>query len=92
MIDNANMAGGRRNIWIRAIFMLLLGLAFQLCGTVLFIVAFIQFAMTLMDGTPNTRLVSLGRSMGIYMRDIAMFMTFATEEMPFPFKEWPTGE
>ena len=82
----------RRNIWIRAIFMLLMVLAFHVCTTVLFFVVIIQFLMMLLNDTPNVRLVSFGRSMGSYLRQVVDYLTFATEEMPFPFSEWPAGE
>lgn len=84
--------GNKQNIWMRALWMLLLGLAFQVCGTVLFIVTLIQFLLTLLNGTPNTRLVSFGRSLGNYLKQIVNFQIFATEEIPFPFSEWPAGE
>ena len=57
-----------------------------------FWVMVIQFVLTLLSDTPNIRLVSFGRSMGSYLRQIVNFLTFATEEMPFPFSEWPAGE
>jgi hypothetical protein len=82
----------KRNIWIRALFMLLMGFAFQVCGTVLCFVTVIQFVLTLLSDAPNIRLVSFGRSMGNYLRLIVNFLTFATEEVPFPFSEWPAGE
>lgn len=92
MTENTDAPVNKRNIWIRGLFMLLMGLAFQVCETVLCIVTIIQFVMTLLNDTPNARLVSFGRSMGIYLRQIVNFLTFATEEMPFPFSEWPAGE
>ena len=82
----------RRNIWMRGLFMLLMGFAFQVCGTVLCIVTVIQFVMTLLYDTPNARLVAFGRSMGRYMLQIASFLTFASEEIPFPFSEWPAAQ
>lgn len=30
--------------------------------------------------------------MGSYLRQIVDYLTFATEEMPFPFSEWPAGD
>jgi len=80
----------KRNIWIRGLFMLLMFLAFHVCATVLCIVAFIQFVMMLLSDNPNERLVIFGRSLGRYLQQIAEFQTFATEEMPFPFKDWPS--
>ena len=81
----------KRNIWIRGLFMLLMGFAFQVSGTVLCIVTVIQFVMALLSDTPNARLVSFGRSLGHYLQQIANYLTFATEEMPFPFSDWPAG-
>lgn len=92
MTENSDVPGSRRNIWMRGLFMLLMGLAFQVCETLLCVVTIIQFVMTLLNDTPNARLVSFGRSMGIYLRQIVDFLVFATEEMPFPFSEWPAGE
>jgi hypothetical protein len=85
-------SGNRRNIWLRGLFMLLLGIAFQLCRTVLCVVTVIQFVIVLLNDAPNPRLASFGSSMGSYLRQIVSFLTFATEEKPFPFSEWPAGE
>ncbi len=82
---------GKRNIWIRGLFMLLMGLAFNVCGTVLCVVTLIQFVLALVSDAPNARLVAFGRSLGNYLRQIVNFLTFATEEMPVPFSEWPAG-
>ncbi len=92
MNDLSDMSGNRRNIWLRGFYMLLMALAFHVCVTVLGVVAVIQFVVTLLSGSPNVQLVTLGRGMGNYLRQIALFFTFATEVMPFPFSEWPSGE
>ncbi len=82
----------KRNIWARGLFMLLMALAYQVTGTLMFVVTVIQFAMMLLNEAPNARLVSFGRSLGRYLQQIANFLTFASEEMPFPFSDWPAGE
>ena len=92
MNDTPDTPIGRRNIWMRGLFMLLMGFAFQVCGTVLCFVTVIQFVMTLLYDTPNARLVALGRGMGRYILQIVSFLTFASEEIPFPFSEWPAAE
>ncbi len=88
MNDNTVVPGNKRSIWLRAIFMLLMGLAFHVCITVLGVVTIIQFIVVLVNDAPNARLISFGRSMGNYLRQIADFETFATEDVPFPFSEW----
>lgn len=81
----------QRNIWLRGLLMILMALAYQLAGTLLFFVAFIQFVLTLLSDTPNPRLSAFGRSLGRYQGQIANFVSFATEEPPFPFADWPSS-
>lgn len=89
MNEVSQTSGGKRNIWLRGLFMLLMLLALHVCGTVLFIAAVIQFVIVLAGGAPNERLVTFGRNLGSYFRQIVNFLAFATEEVPFPFSDWP---
>ncbi|MGC2049559.1 MAG: DUF4389 domain-containing protein [Gallionella sp.] len=90
MNESSVKPGNKRNIWLRGLFMLLMFFAFQVSGTVLCIVTVIQFVMVLLSQKPNERLLLFGRSLGRYLQQIADFQAFATEEMPFPFKDWPS--
>ena len=91
MNDTPDIPTIKRNIWIRGLFMLLIALAYHVSGTVMLIVTVIQFVIMLLNDTPNARLVSFGLSLGRYLQQIVNFLTFATEEMPFPFGDWPAG-
>ena len=91
MNDTPDIPTIKRNIWIRGLFMLLIALAYHVSGTVMLIVTVIQFVIMLLNDTPNARLVSFGLSLGRYLQQIVNFLTFATEEMPFPFSDWPSG-
>lgn len=82
----------RNNIWVRGLFMLLMVFAYQVSGTLVFIVTIIQFVMMLLNETPNARLLSFGRSLGSYLQQIVNFLTFASEDVPFPFNDWPSGD
>ena len=92
MNENSVTPASKRNIWLRGLFMLLMFLAYHVCGIVLCIVTVIQFVMALLSDTPNDRLVAFGRSLGSYLQQIANFQCFATEQMPFPFNDWPSGD
>lgn len=92
MNDNPVTTINQRNIWLRGLFMLLMALAYHVAGTLVLIVAVIQFVMALLTGAPNVRLVLFGRSLGRYFQQLVNFLTFATEQIPFPFSEWPAGE
>ena len=91
MNDTPDLPTNRRNIWIRGLFMLLMALVFHVSGTVVCFVTVIQFLITLLNDKPNARLVSFGLSLGRYLQQIINFLTFATEEIPFPFSDWPAG-
>ena len=90
MTEN-NDTQGKRKIWVRGFFMLLMAFAFQLTSTVVFVVTVVQFVIMLLSDTPIARLVAFGRSLGRYIEQIVNFLTFATEEVPFPFSDWPSG-
>ncbi|MDD2699777.1 MAG: DUF4389 domain-containing protein [Sideroxydans sp.] len=92
MNETSVSTGGKRNIWMRGLFMLLMGFALHVSGTVLAVVAVIQFVIVLVNGSPNDRLLAFGRSLGNYLRQIVNYLTFVTETMPFPFSEWPSAE
>lgn len=81
----------RRNIWLRALLMLLMAVAFQLAATVLGALAVLQFVLALISA-PNERLRHFGHSLGRYLGQIASFASFASEEAPFPFNDWPGND
>ncbi len=82
----------RRNIWLRGLMMILMGLAYQLSATLLFFVALIQFLVVLVHDATNPRLSAFGRGLGRYQGQIADFVSFASEAPPFPFADWPASD
>ena len=92
MSEYSTQAKTPRSIWMRGLLMILMALAYQLASTLLFFVAIIQFVLALINGSPNARLMGFGRSLGRYQGQNANFVSFASEELPFPFADWPTGD
>jgi len=88
---NGQTTTGTRTLWIRALFMLLMVLAYQVSITLLVILALIQFLVVLVSDAPNERLARFGRSLGTYLKQVVHFLAFSTEEAPFPFSDWPAG-
>ena len=91
MTDTPGMTNGKRSIWLRALFMVVMAIAFHISATLLALAALIQFVLALISETPNTRLIAFGQSLGLYLSQIAGFVSFGTEEVPFPFKAWQLG-
>lgn len=82
---------GPRSLWLRGLLMVLMAMAFHLAATLLALLALVQFLLALLSGTPNPRLRAFGQDLGQYLRQIAAFVSFGTEALPFPFSDWPAG-
>jgi hypothetical protein len=92
MTDNALVTIEPRKLWLRALKMLLLCIAFYLAAWLLVAVALLQLGFAIFSDAPNPRLQGFGRSVGRYLAQIAAFVAFATEALPFPFSDWPPGD
>lgn len=79
----------KRGLWNRLLLMFLMAIAYSLSGTVLFIVAVMQIGFVLFTDAPNPNLTAFGRGLAAYLRQVASFQAFVTEELPFPFNDWP---
>jgi len=77
--------------WSRGFFMLLLVMAFHISATLLLVVALAQFIFNLLNDQPNIRLRAFGLSLGRYLQQLAEYLCFASEDKPFPFRDWPSG-
>ena len=91
MTDNTPATtDSKRNIWLRGLLMLLMAIAFHIAGMLLALGAIIQFILAVLSDGPNAHLLAFGRSLGLYVGQIADFVSFATEDVPFPFGDWPS--
>ena len=83
-------ATDKRSIWLRGLLMILMAIAFRISGMLLGIAAIVQFVLALLSDGANARLIAFGQSLGRCLGQIASFVSFATEEAPFPFSAWPS--
>jgi len=80
-----------RSTWIRGLFMLLFIALYNVAAMVIGAVAVMQFAWKLVSGNANPRLTRFGEQLSLYFYQVMRFMTFNTEEKPFPFADWPSA-
>jgi len=79
------------NTWARGLFILLFVIiGYFLCYAILVIVLF-QFGAILFTGKVNERVFPIGQSLSIYFSQILHYLTFSSDERPFPFSDWPTA-
>lgn len=91
-LESPDTTPERRSIWMRGLLMILLAFAFHLAATLLGLIALVQFVVALVNNAPNQRLSTFGSALGRYLRQIANFLTFASEDAAFPFNDWPAAE
>ncbi len=81
-----------RSTWLRLVFMLVCVGLYAVTRVVVFAVVALQFFWALFTSEPNVRLTALGHSLALYTCEIIDYLSYFTEERPFPFdKDWPTA-
>ena len=79
----------RRSHWLRAILMLGFFFVLSLLKLLVSLIALFQFGAILVTGQANAHLGRFGGSLAFYASDLVAYLTCATDELPFPFAEWP---
>lgn len=79
----------RSETWQRLFFIALFVFIYVVASWLLALVVVLQAGWSLVTSTTSQRLCELGASLGEYLRQIAAYGTFNSEEKPFPFAEWP---
>jgi len=80
---------GKRHIWMRGLFMLLLMIAFGIAQGLLWLLAIVQFLWLFFAGEPNGFLVRFGTSLSLWLGETARYVSCASEDKPFPWAPWP---
>lgn len=75
--------------WKRGFFMLVFSILWTVAELVLLAVAIFQFGCVLLSGKVNENATQLGNSLGQYIFQIAQYVTFNSNQQPFPFSAWP---
>ena len=80
------------NTWLRGLYMLLFALCYSIAEIIIFFIAVFQFLHNLVTGNTQARLLSLGKNLTEYVSQIFLFLTYNSEDKPFPFGPWPGNE
>jgi hypothetical protein len=89
MSGNNKENTSKRINWCRLGWMIGLFVALNVAEFIILIIAVFQFLACVFAGGPNTQLVRFGRNLGRYIQQIAAYVTYASDEKPFPFAPWP---
>ncbi|MDE1461161.1 DUF4389 domain-containing protein [Spartinivicinus poritis] len=75
--------------WLRVLFIVLYGIAYQVAELVVLFVVIIQILFALFTGEPNQKLIQFADGVNRFILQILQFITYKTDEKPFPFQDWP---
>jgi hypothetical protein len=78
-----------RATWMRGLFIVIFAVIFSVSEVVLWAVVIFQFLLALFTGETNARLRAFGLSLAAFIYQMVAFVTFNSDEQPFPFSPWP---
>lgn len=79
-------------IWMRGLYIVLFAVILAITRVVLWAVVVLQFLFTLFTGESNARLKKFGLSLAAFIYQVVIYITFNTDDRPFPFSPWPDDE
>jgi hypothetical protein len=77
--------------WKRGLFMVVFAIISGAAKFIVTLVAVFQFITLLIKGQKNETLIPLGQNLSTYLYQITLFLTFNSNDMPFPFMDFPDG-
>ncbi|MCK5360790.1 MAG: DUF4389 domain-containing protein [Gammaproteobacteria bacterium] len=92
MNDNIKENLKDNSTWMRVLYMAIFVIIFNLVEILIAALVVFQILVLLFTGEKNRRLLSFGSTLGNYVYRILQFLTFNSEEKPFPFSDWDDDE
>jgi len=86
----SNLMSGKH--WVRLVYMVFFAVCMQAAGFVMWVLVVLQFLFSLITGASNLNLRTFGQSLSKYIFESLQFLTYNSEEKPFPFSEWPKAD
>jgi hypothetical protein len=80
------------SVWVRLLFMLLFSVLYWAAEMVLAVVVLFQFFSVLFTGKKNVQVLALGAQLSTYAYQVFRYLTYNSEEKPFPLGDWPSDD
>lgn len=74
---------------IKILYLILFYLIYRITDLILLLVMLVQTILNIFSGEPSDSIKVFGKSLGVYLQQISEFLSYASEEKPFPFSDWP---
>ncbi len=77
--------------WLRGFFILVFGVILYFLFGLIWLLVIFQFVTKVLTGELNSNLEKFSTKMTSYVMQILNYITFQSEERPFPFSPFPEG-
>ena len=77
--------------WKRSLFMVVFAIISGIAKLIVTLVAVFQIVTVLFKGQVNESVIPFGQNLSSYIYQITIFLTFNTDDMPFPFMDFPNS-
>ncbi len=81
-----------KDTWLRFIYLVVFFAAFYLSVVLTFAASVFQFLAKLFSGSSFGGLAEFGDNLAAYQAQVTRFLTFASDEKPFPFAPFPSNK
>lgn len=77
--------------WVRGLFIVIFGFIFYFLYIIIGLLVIFQFVTKVLTGGLNQNLLEFSSGMTRYVQQILLYITFHSENRPFPFSPWPSS-
>lgn len=78
--------------WLRLVYMLLFAVILYAAIMVVWVLVLVQFLFSLITGLDNFKIRQFAYSLSTYIYQTLKFLTYSSDEKPFPFTDWPASD
>ncbi|MDP6969095.1 MAG: DUF4389 domain-containing protein [Gammaproteobacteria bacterium] len=78
--------------WLRLAFMLLFLVLAEIAISIMTLLVLVQFVYRLLSGSLQAELYAFSSSLAKFILQTYQFLSYQTEQKPFPFFDWPMAE
>ncbi len=79
-----------KDTWLRFLYLVVFGVAFYLSILLTFAASVFQFLAKLFNGSAFAGVAEFGANLASYQQQVTSYLTFASDEKPFPFAPFPS--
>ena len=92
MNDTSKKPYENKSVWRRGLMILIFAFCLGIAKFVMGAVVIFQFLNVLFTGQTNGNLLIFGQQLSRYQYQIMLFLTYNSEEQPFPVGAWPSED